>query len=342
MNVVLHEFILDPGEIIAKDQPNQKLASLAKIYDLLPQREHLPKQGTMYCRMKMQQVLEIILALKHANKQEEIDAEYILELLEKLMQSLSASRKSLQQGGFQQDIYTNKESYGGIDPEHENRLLESEKVALKFFNMQKMLFLQRVHFAVKNQSQSLSMERKVLQLESIANSFKEHLDKDSFQEVSSRAASLYQTKNGKKELKPQNDVLQIMAIPTGDPLFIYNNVQLVIQQLERALIPPPPKPVSLESNDNDYGCIVFTKPKTKRKRKQVAPEVKDEIRALCLANKNSSIKKIKSLSPDVLGKFSDEQIRVSNVVIAPSLLHVPISYIIFYLSLYSLATDEDS
>ncbi|GFH57172.1 predicted protein [Chaetoceros tenuissimus] len=197
-HVALHNFISNP-------QKKSNLQNFCRLWDQFPQKKHLPHQGAMYSRICMMKVITVVLNLIFANSQEVKNVEDIQKHLQMLMERLGTLWGTLHQVGFRLNIYSNKGSAKYSELEH--RLLMSENVALKFSNMQKMVFMSRLHFA--NQGHSIHH---------IVQSFSEHVDAHTYQEISSCSTLL-------------GGLL--------DPHFIFTTIMSTVQQLEKSLLLSP-------------------------------------------------------------------------------------------------------
>lgn len=292
LNMELHECISNLTEIDLQTHPlpdqrlekwNQKFAHITLLCKQIPQRGQLPMKGTMYCRLHMLRVISINLVLIFANPKETMIVGYIQELLEQLMQDLGTLWISLQRGGFQENIYSYStwRVHDAMYSEHEQHLFISEDVPLKFSHMQQLLFKKRIHFALAYQYHSLSKERKVLELECIKNSFQMHVDAHTFQKMSSYIAFLVSS----TDLKDQKLMEEL------DPPCIFSGINVTMQQLEKALIPPPP---------------VLVKPypfNDEQQRFQISPDT---------TSIRSSNNETKSMYSCELDNESNEELEVSN------------------------------
>lgn len=197
-HVALHDFISNPNK--------SNLQNYRRLWDQFPQKKYLPNEGAMYSRICMMKVITVVLNLIFANDSQEVrNVEDIQKLLQMLMERLGTLWRTLHQVGFRLNIYSKKGS--AEYSKHEHRLLMSENVALKFSNMQKMVFMSRLHFA--NQGHSI---------QHIVQSFSEHVDSHTYQEISSCSA---------------------LVGGLLDPHFIFTTILSTIQQLEESLLLPP-------------------------------------------------------------------------------------------------------
>ncbi|GFH57138.1 predicted protein [Chaetoceros tenuissimus] len=265
-NMELHECISNPGEIDAKEKRNQRFAHITMLWKQLPEKEHLPNKGSMYCRFLMLRVISLNLALIFANSQEVIEVGFIQELLEELMQALGTLWGSLQRGGFQQNIYSysTRKIHDAIFSQNELHLFKSQDVALKFSHMQQLVFKKRLHCALAYQYHSLSKETKIAVLERIKNSFQMHVDANTFREMSFYVEYLVSSTDLKSqkvmEELDQHFYIEYLVSSTDlknrklmEELYprCFSGINITIQQLEKDLIPLPPKPVVVEPYPNN-------------------------------------------------------------------------------------------